>query len=335
MYQTNSAKFPTESFIKKHLMNNNGTLATYMKESDDLDSDLVKGREALSESLGLWLQYALEKGDPTMFQSNYSILTTYFLKSDGLVYWKLDPDGTSRVTTNASIDDFRIASTLIQAADKWGREDYRKTANKISQYLNKNNRRGQLLVDYYDSAYQSKSAFVTLSYIDPASLTNMFKNGGIDQTVHRSMTQLLTNIPGKGPFYAKKYHVTKKEFRFDQRVNIIDQMLIALHRSYIGLPSDELLAFIKKEFQQHGVIYGRYYLDTKKAAVNYESPALYAIAILYCKEIGETEFAQALFNRMIQFREDNPLNTYYGGYSVYNGDTHIFDNLYPLVAEMK
>ena len=69
----------TEQFIEKWLVNENGTLATYMKDSDSEDEDLVKGREALSESLGLWMEYTLQKEDKVLFEEAYQQLNRYFL----------------------------------------------------------------------------------------------------------------------------------------------------------------------------------------------------------------------------------------------------------------
>ncbi|QQK81438.1 hypothetical protein HUG20_16990 [Salicibibacter cibi] len=37
--------FSTEEFIYKWLKNDNGTLATYIQDSDQVDEDLVSGRE--------------------------------------------------------------------------------------------------------------------------------------------------------------------------------------------------------------------------------------------------------------------------------------------------
>ena len=84
---------PTENFIENNMVNHNGTLATYLKENDELDSDLVKGKESISESLGLWLQYAVEKKDEELFHQGYLQLEENFMNDEGLIYWKLDPSG--------------------------------------------------------------------------------------------------------------------------------------------------------------------------------------------------------------------------------------------------
>lgn len=54
-------EYVTEDFIYQWLRNDNGTLATYIKDSEQIDEDLVSGREALSETVGIWMMYAVEK----------------------------------------------------------------------------------------------------------------------------------------------------------------------------------------------------------------------------------------------------------------------------------
>ena len=50
---------PTVSFVQDHMTNPNGTIATYLQDATSERADIVAGREALSESLGLWMQYAV------------------------------------------------------------------------------------------------------------------------------------------------------------------------------------------------------------------------------------------------------------------------------------
>ena len=336
MVKMKSTKFPTEVFIKKQMTNKNGTLATYLKESDVKDSDFVQGREALSETVGLWMNYALNKKDQKLFRESYDRLLTYFLNKDGLVYWKIQPSGNVNVSTNATIDDLRIAHALIKAGELWGNDDYRVTGERIGQFLNKNNRRGDYLSDYYDQKLNQNSEVLTLSYIEPVALEVLVKSGAMDPNVYESMVELLEEIPHEKGFFAKSYHLENKQFSFDNEVNMIDQLLIALHRSQMDIKSEALLSFIKNEFKQKGALFGRYDANSKIPTVQYESPALYGIAILFSLEVGEDLFAKDLYNRMIQFRVGNVFSQYYGGYSINaNNNTHIFDNIFPLLAERK
>jgi hypothetical protein len=336
MYKNISSSFPTETFIERSMKNLNGTLATYVKETEMKDEDHVQGREALSESLGLWMQFAIEKGDEELFTECYSILRLYFLSDEGMVYWRLSPAGEVLAEANASIDDLRIAHALLQAAALWEREDFLETGKKIGMHLNARNKQDRILADFYDKKSKKAGKLVTYSYIDFPAIQALANEGALDREIVMEMEQLLTEVPVRNGFFAKAYQIDTGESTFDQEVNMIDQMLIALHRSQAGLDSPSFLAFIKKELKEHGVIYARYEADSKKQAVPYESPALYALAILYAIEEEEENLAAQLYIRMTEFREDRIASVYYGGYTIAkDGNTHIFDNLLPLIAETR
>ena len=322
----------TEQFIEKWLKNENGTLATYMKDSDSEDEDLVKGREALSESLGLWMEYTLQKEDKVLFEEAYQQLNRYFLDANGFVHWKLTETGESEVSTNALVDDFRIIEALFQASEKWNEEKYETVAIRISEYITTYNDYQNVLTDFYDQNYQYARNIITLSYIEPEALKSMEQRQLLDRKVYENMLDILKDAPTEGPFFPKSFNVQKKEYLYDQNINMIDQSLVAYYRAKSGFSTKSFAEFIRKELQRHGVIFGQYDRVTKKPVVEYESPAIYGWLILYCKEAGEEELARKLFKEMTKFRTQT--GPYKGGYSVYQEDTHIFDNLVPLLAEI-
>jgi len=325
--------FATEKFIAKWLTNDNGTLATYIKDGNLEDIDLVKGRESLSESLGLWMEYALEKEDQSLFNQSYTLLKRYFLESNGFVNWKVTEMGQSDVFANALVDDLRICSVLFQASEKWSKPEYEQTAIRISNYLWKFNVIENTLTDYYVKNEDYASEVITLSYIEPVSLVLMENRNLIDARIYQNMFKILKDAPMNGSFYPKAYDVKKKKYLYDTEINLIDQALVALYRAKSGYSTEMFFIFVKREFEQHSVLFGQYDRTTEKSIVTYESPALYGWLILYSLEVGDEEFAEKVFKRMIQFKS-NRLR-YYGGYSIYQGDTHIFDNLVPILAELK
>lgn len=322
----------TESFIKKHMLNPNGTLATYLSETPAISPDLAHGREALSESLGLWLEYAVENKDKALFQQNYAILRQYFFAPEGFVYWKISPDGKSDVTTNALVDDLRLVDALLAAHQLWGQEEWAQTAgaigNAVSLYLVKNN----TFVDFYDRKYNKSADVLTLSYLDPRPLKKLGQWKPAEQPLYDRAIGAIQAIPNDGTFFPKSYHLPSGQYAYDPVVNLIDQLLIALHRASQGIPSPELTAFLKNEFQIRGLIYGGYDRMSHEAPVKFESPSVYALAILYSLERNDTEWALALYKRMLQLQ--NRSGEYQGGY-VSDNQTHIFDNVFPLLAEVK
>lgn len=322
----------TESFIKKHMLNPNGTLATYLSETPAISPDLAHGREALSESLGLWLEYAVENKDKALFQQNYAILRQYFFAPEGFVYWKISPDGKSDVTTNALVDDLRLVDALLAAHQLWGQEEWAQTAgaigNAVSLYLVKSN----TFVDFYDRKYNKSADVLTLSYLDPRPLKKLGQWKPAEQPLYDRAIGAIQAIPNDGTFFPKSYHLPSGQYAYDPVVNLIDQLLIALHRASQGIPSPELTAFLKNEFEIRGLIYGGYDRMSHEAPVKFESPSVYALAILYSLERNDTEWALALYKRMLQLQHRS--GEYQGGY-VSDNQTHIFDNVFPLLAEVR
>ena len=79
----------TENFILRHMVNDNGTLATYRLVDTKAGTGEAKGREALSESAGLWLQYTLDKDDQALFDEQVKVIQDNFIYKNHIVLWKL------------------------------------------------------------------------------------------------------------------------------------------------------------------------------------------------------------------------------------------------------
>ena len=323
----------TEEFIHRWLQNENGTIATYIQNSDEVDEDLVRGREALAETLGLLMYYALDKDDQPLFNDIYKQLTDYFLEKDGFINWKLKEDGTSDVSANALIDDIRIMYALALADEKWKVNPYMKTAVSISEYLNEHNVVNDIYTNFYDKEYDYASSDISLSYIDIQGMKDLVDRGLLDDKVVDKTSQVLIEAPLDHGFYPISYNVEEKKYTFSDNVNLVDQAILAYHYAQVGNRSEEFLKFIKDEMTKRDLVHGMYDRKTKEPTVDYESPAIYGFLILYALEVDEEVLAQTLYDRMKEFQITDKNSDYYGGYSITDGNTHIFDNLVPLLAE--
>lgn len=324
---------PNEAFLKKWLTNDNGTLATYIQDSNREDEDLVAGRETLSETVGLWMFYALEIEDRKLFDHIYKLLHEYYLESNGFIHWKLTEKGDSKVSTNALIDDIRISDALLHAHEIWGGENYVDTADTINTYLSANNVNNGIFTNFYDREIDYASSEITLSYIDVQAFSRMIEQGHLDKGIVKNTISVLTEAPLTNGFYPMSYNVETDKYSFDDEINMIDQAITAYHYAEAGNRSEEFLYFIQKEMKERGLVNGMYSLETKSPVVDYESPAVYGFLILYLLEIDENETAIEVFERMKEFQITDSSSQYYGGYSITDGDTHIFDNLIPFIAE--
>lgn len=320
----------TEKFIKKHMTNANGTLATYLKPGASADPDIVAGREALSESLGFWMQYAVMRQDQALFDRSYQVLKDKFLTSEKYIVWKLEPDGQIKVNTNALGDDFRIISSLLEASKLWKKDEYLTTAREISDTLQKYVQNEGYFVDFHDFAKQESPSTLSLVYVDIGALKLMRDSQLIDPGTYEQYARMLSDMPDDGIFYPKAFDVQQLKYSFDDHVNLIDQLIVGIHYAEMGKQPTALISFLKKEFQQHKAIKGRYNRVTRAAEVSYESPSVYGLAILLALESGDKEWAKQLHKHMISLKNRDV--SYSGGY-VFNKNTHFFDNVLPLLAE--
>lgn len=146
---------------------------------------------------------------------------------NNLVSWQIQNGQASGV--NALIDDLRIMVSLDQAAALWGNSEYKQTALNIGSALKTLNMNNGILTDFYDSASQSASKDITLSYIMPDALSVLKKNGVIDKETERRNANILYRAPLKNGFLPKVYSTETKAYTYDHEVNLIDQLYTAWH----------------------------------------------------------------------------------------------------------
>ncbi|ANF94876.1 hypothetical protein [Paenibacillus bovis] len=320
----------TAVFMQSYMTNSNGTVASYLKDKPSTDPNIVAGREALSESLGLSMQYALLSDDPKAMEQQVQLLQTYFLSPQHYIWWKLDASGHAQVNTNALGDDLRIVGALLDAYERWGQTSDLAIAREITDTLWAQNQKQGYLVDYHDFVHDTSSDLLSLTYVDIHTFQRMKQYGLMTDEQYRRYGDLLQHMPNDGTFYPRTYDVNSKQYNYDDTINLIDQLILGIHLAEYGQSPDQLVAFMKKEFSQQHRLYGRYDRSTHQPAVDYEAPAVYGLAIQLALRMNDRDWAQQLYERMIQFRAaDGP---YQGGY-VADGDTHAFDNLIALLAE--
>lgn len=317
---------PTERFIIKHLLHEDGTIRTNVEPQDG--SDL-----ALSESLGLWMEYLVEKEDSLRFKDAYGTLMDKFLLKEGLVAWKIE-DGVA-ADTNALIDDIRIMKALFQEGERTGRKDYIETATKIAKSVVAFNRHGENFVDFYDVNHRYANDEITLSYLDIEGIRYLSKYELIPEESIKTLETFMKDIPLKNGFFPKSYHIVHDTFQFDETINLIDQVYTAIHLERSGAATDEFYDWLTEEFYKEHLLYGRYDREAKKRSVDYESASVYALTILYSLEKNDHEFAKDVYERMLTMQVRDKEAQYYGGYVTSENVTHSFDNLFPLLAERK
>lgn len=311
---------PKEALATEHF------IETYFLQDNRLPTNLTTlTNDYLSESLGLWMLYLVEKEDYDAFREQVRELETHFLTKQNLVSWQLTNRDAS--TVNALIDDLRIIEALQQGATLWQDDHFKRLADKIARALMKNQRREDVFVDFYDYAYREKDERLTLSYIMPRTLAAI----GDEATI-----AILRDAPLENGFYPLAYDVTSQRYMFQQELNLIDQFYIGYHRAQAGFDVSSLIRYSRDALAKYGKLYGRIDALTTKPTVTYESPAVYALAILMSIEADDKALARQLYEQMIALRVNDSTSLYFGGYiQLPSKETHIFDNLLPLLAERR
>ncbi|MGG3503966.1 glycosyl hydrolase [Paenibacillus lautus] len=321
----------TKRFITMNMTNPNGTLATYLLGAESIHPELAAGREALSESLGFWMQAALDSRDLVAFEKSYDILTRYFIVDDQYIAWKLNPEGGVDVSTNALGDDLRMIGALLEGARIWkGHSEWKMTARDLADTLLSRSQNNGYLVDFYDFSSQELPDMLSLAYVDLRALKGLLQEGLLDMETYNGYHSLLQEMPDDGVFYPKSFNVLTGEYTYDANANLIDQLLVALHAGETERGQEPLLRFLKQEFKRTGKVAGQYRRADRTAVVNYESSSVYGLAIMFALQRNDRPFAAKLYKRMQTFKGKDA--RYPGGY-VFGKNTHIFDNLLPLLGE--
>ncbi|WP_410768119.1 glycosyl hydrolase [Fontibacillus sp. BL9] len=327
-----NAPSSTIAFVEKHMTNPNGTLASYLHNFESDNPDIVAGHEALSESLGLWMQAAVLNKDKQRFDASFELLQKLFISPQNYVFWKLRPDGKTEVNTNALGDDFRIIGALLDAYDLWQEQEVLDTAGKLTETLRTSVTVDGYFVDYHDFKHESSADALSLAYVDTAALQAMHRHGLIDRNLLDRHTDLLLEMPNDGVFFPKTFQVASRKYNYDQEINLIDQLIVAIHLAELGESVEPLTGFLKRELTARDMLPGRYTRESREPSVNYESPAVYGLAILLAYETKDKTWADQLYPYMIAMRDNDP--KYAGGY-VFDRNCHLFDNLVPLLAEIR
>jgi hypothetical protein len=315
---------PLEQFIWSEMLLENGLLKTTYQKND----------YSLSESLGLSMLYALKVDNQELFEQSYATLTDYFLSEKGLVYWRLKPNGKHEEKVNAFLDDVRIINGLLDASNKWDEPEYQRTAKKISDALEEFSTFKKYYVDFYDWELEIASPNYTVTYLDLVTIRRLYQLGWINKKLVRNMEELAEKVIEQNqPFFPKTYVVKNSSFKYEKNVNMTEQVYTAYHLARAGLDTMDFYKFVKEDFNRYdGKLFGQYDTDSQQPAVEYESPALYGITILYALSVNDQDFAHQLYKRMKEFQvKEGKLQGVY--MDVGKMDTHIFDNLFPLIAE--
>lgn len=308
---------PTEQFVIQDLLNDKGLLSTDLTNQKDL---------FLSESVGLWLAYLLEKDDQARFNDQVNVMKSYFLTND-MIVWRIE--GSKKATVNALIDDLRIIRVLLEAGEKWHDSSYIQLGKNMGDQLVQYGMNQNLFVDYVDVYTHDKAQTLTISYIMPSAFKEMEKYNVLSQQQVQHQLAILQNAPlAEAGFFPKYYDIPSKSYVFDEELHMIDQLYTAYHLASMNRDTAAFKNWLLNLLKRDDKLYGRYNAQTNEPIVSYESPAVYAMAARYMIALNEQQLAQQFIEKMSALKDPTT-----GYVDKKTQSTHSFDNLLPLLAE--
>jgi hypothetical protein len=321
---------------KVHATRNQGVSTNSL--SIPVSGDLPGGADVLSESVGMLMQYALEAGSQTLFEKQYLFLDEVFTVKKNIIVWKVDQDNNI-TNSNALIDDLRITGTLITAYEKWGTKKYLRKAIEIADGLKTYNMKNSTLVDYYDYKVEKSGDTLTLTYIDLETIKKLTVYDKEWEGIYNRSLDILQNgkADSNGIFFNLKYNVLNNTYMKVDKVNMIDQLIIAENLLKAGLKPEATLSWIANYFNYYGYIVNDYYVKDKKQASVNESPAVYALCSRVFLMAGDKIMAKKFYDRLMgnvfNARVIDKSSKYYGGFAnKKTGESLSFDNLQALLT---
>lgn len=305
-------------------------LLNFTTEQGLIKTDLKERQnEFLSESQGLLMQYFLQQNMKANFNLSTEVVKNQFLLKNQTISWRIKNDEKS--PSNALIDDLRMIEVFMHASEKWGNPQLKKFANQIIKGNKKYTMKNGYLVNFSSIEEKTRSNEINLSYINK----EQYEFFQFPKSQLNTQIEILEKAPMSiNCFYPLKFNIKKKQYQFENEVHMVDQLLTSINIAGISPKETRFYEEVKKRFDRDGKIFGKYDLNTGVPSVNYESPAVYSYAIQLARLNNDDAFEKQLFKRLNLLRNQNEESRYFDTFiSEDTKDTHVFDNLMPLLIE--
>lgn len=322
--------YPTEQFIREKLMDEEGAVhSKYAKnQAATYESDV------LSESQGLFMQYAVLREDKQLFDQLYGYVKNKLSLSKGLTAWIVQDGKVSEV--NALLDDLRIYQSLNKAQEIWGgyEQDITSLRNRLKQYgMSKD----MQYVDFYDSSTKDKASRLTLCYIDLQIMKQLAADSTDFEQAYLAAEQLLKEgqISDEFPLYYSWYNYDESVYEKDE-INMAEEMVTILHLAEADMLPQNTLNWIKTQMAHDG-IKARYTTDGEiVSGYDFDSTAVYALIVQLAQKTSEKELQRQALKKMEKMRITDSALAYDGAFGMEDGsEIYSFDQLVPLLTYQK
>ncbi|CAN7578812.1 hypothetical protein LJR153_004229 [Paenibacillus sp. LjRoot153] len=316
-------------FMKDKLTSKHGVY-TNLKDTDQLGA-AASGHEVLSESAGLFMRYFALTGQKDKFDEQWQQAKLVFETPYGFSY-RYSPKQNKQYPMNAIVDDLRIMRALDEASVAFESKSYRKEAEAYGKRVYQYNIVNGQMRDFYDPTYKMTNTFLTLCYIDAASLELIPLSRKKKATLEASMLQIAQEgyLSDSFPFYQTRYDFNKKDYQ-SEGINTVESLLTILNLAEVKLEQPASIRYIKDQVKA-GTLYGQYDRDGKPLN-EVRSTAIYAISAMIGSVIKDQELYADSILKMNEFQIHEPQSPLNGGFGdVKVGQAYSFDNLMALLA---
>lgn len=316
------------AFLEKNMMNEEGGVYTAYLDSP---GEPPKEHDVLSESMGLLMRCAVRLEDRALFDRCWNYVSERMLRG-GVCAWYVAEDG-SQGTSNALLDDLRIARALYEAQTKWG--GYVQPLEALAAgLLSRNLYEGQLSA-FYDFRQERTGGSISLTYCDFGALDALAQVRPEYGPLREALLQTVQGgfIGKQFPLYYAAFDYQSGAYSGDS-LNTAEALLTVYHLSEIGQAREETLQWLKENLQA-GTLAARYRVDGSAVeGYQYDSTAVFAITALIGQSTGDGELYRLAREKMEQYWLRDRAHPLYGAFSqkADGSDIQSFDQLLPLTV---
>lgn len=251
--------------VEQHYINDKtGTIRTYGTTDNE---------EYLLESMGLYYAWLVKVGEQQKAQKIEQAIFSQFAhqkQQQLFLSWRIE--NTEKATSTSWIDDRRIIEQLPTTSTE---------KQRLLATIEQTQMAGNLVMDFYDWQQKKASKRVVLSY-------------GGDMP---ALKQVYSKAVKQGaPFFPEYYMVKTKKFTTLNKVNMVDQLLIAMNSEQAGESTHQFWQWLEQEWQTQDKLSGNYNRQSKKGD-GVQSAAVYALASQYATMKKNDALANALKQR--------------------------------------
>ena len=309
----------TERFLLENMLGEDGGLfTTYM----DKRGAPPTGRDVLSESQGLLMEYAALTRNRALFERCWQYARER-LGREGLFAWYATGDG-KQADANALIDDLRIYRALTSADALWGGLEAERAG--LAGAILTRNAPGGRLAGFYDFPQKRAGSVLPLFSLDLEALEAL--------GLRRQAEAILRGgyISDAFPLYYSSYDHATGTYSAES-LNTSEALTALWHAARAGVAEQVSLDWLEQRVVS-GTLAARYDTDGQVVkGFDYHSTAAYAIAALIGAQTGNARLYTFARHRMEAYAVTEP-SALRGSFSgrADGGDIIAFDQLMPLLV---